>query len=209
MASATDDDPFADPARLLALSDGVFAFAITLLALTVDLPPQAEDASQLTPAMLDALRPELVSFVVSFLVIAMYWRAHHGVFAYVERQDAGLFWLNVVFLLLVALQPFPTEVLGEYTGRLPVVLYAATLAVTGLVLTVIWLYAAFVGRLLHPSVSRRMAWGRVLDLAGPSIVFLASIGVAYVDPAVAPLTWLLIAVVQPVLGRLTGLPADH
>src|SRR5438105_3300226 len=129
--------------RLIFLSDGVFAIAMTLLVVELTLPGIALSAqADELPARLWALRPKYLSYTISFLVIAAYWSSHQRIFGFILRADGVLVSLNVLLLLLIAFQPFPTNVLGTYGDqRAAVVLYAATLAAAGLFVLALWLYA--------------------------------------------------------------------
>jgi uncharacterized membrane protein len=104
--------------RLLALSDGVFAIAMTLLALDLrlpDLPAHITDA-ELRHALVDPWRSYL-SFVISFYVVANYWGVHRRALRNVATADRGLIGSTLLVLLLVAAVPFPASVLGNYGGR--------------------------------------------------------------------------------------------
>ena len=115
--------------RLLALSDGVFAIALTLLVIEIALPAGTSDAR--LGAALVTLGPRYYAYVLSFAVIARFWIAHHAAFRYIRRYDDTLIWLNLLLLLLVAFLPFPTSVLGEH-GNTPTgaVFYGAVLVCT-------------------------------------------------------------------------------
>jgi uncharacterized membrane protein len=105
--------------RLLALSDGVFAIAMTLLALDLRLPGLGEHPTD--AALRDALAdlvPELLAFVLSFYVVANYWRTHRRLMRRVTAVSADLIWHTMVVLLFVAALPFPASILAEH-GDLP------------------------------------------------------------------------------------------
>lgn len=148
-------------ARLLALSDGVFAFALTLLVVQLMVPTLARgDAGQLGARLL-AQAPSYFSYLLSFAVISMYWYQHHRIFRYVRRWDAWLIILNLGVLLFIAVMPFPTAIMGRYGDQtLAVVIYAAVLGSTGTLTWLMWLYAIR-RRLVTPSLDRRAA-GRLL-----------------------------------------------
>jgi uncharacterized membrane protein len=115
--------------RLLALADGVFAIALTLLVIEIALPEGTSDAR--LGAALVALGPRYFAYVLSFAVIARFWIAHHRVFRYIRGYDDTLIWLNFLFLMLVAFLPFPTSVLGAH-GNTPTgaAFYGAVLVCT-------------------------------------------------------------------------------
>jgi len=193
--------------RIVALSDGVFAIALTLLALPlVDAEIQPDDVA----GSLLELVPQLVAFALSFVVIGRYWRVHHRMFERIERADGTVVGLSLLFLFWVALLPFPTAVLGDH-GDTPagVILYAATIILTGLSSTVLWWYAA-VGRPrlrdgarplirqdLDPDIIQRSLAGGTAVVIG----FIPSIPLAFVDPAAAELSWLLVIPMGHLLDR--------
>jgi len=96
--------------RAEAFSDGIFAIAATLLVLDLGVPRP-------DPTLLDGFLhewPAYAAYATSFLTIGIIWVNHHAVLERLERVDRGLLFLNVVFLLFVALIPFPTKVLAHY-----------------------------------------------------------------------------------------------
>jgi len=187
--------------RLIFFSDGVFAIAITLLVLNVALPViQPGSAATALPSALLATVPKLFSYALSFLVIGAYWMAHQRTFHYIERYDRRLAWLNLFFLLFVALVPFPTGVLSAYGDQLvAVVLYAATLAIIGLLLSLLWFYASHNRRLVAKMLTTRHIHVTTLRNAVPPLVFLASIGIAFVSIPAAEATWVLVFAINALL----------
>src|ERR687893_1032048 len=133
MTDAAQGSPEAgrDRNRIVNLSDGVFAIAITLLVLDIRAPdiPQNMVSSQLPGALL-SLWPKYLSYVLSFVGISTYWIIHHSIFRTIRSYNRIILYLNLLFLMVVAFVPFPTSLLGEYGNhQLPVAIYAATLAV--------------------------------------------------------------------------------
>jgi len=98
--------------RIEAFSDGVFAIAITLLIIEIGVPRVTESES-LSDALGD-LWPSYGAYVLSFVMIGIYWANHHSVFRLFIRIDHFFLMLNVFFLMCIAFLPFPTAVLGEY-----------------------------------------------------------------------------------------------
>src|SRR5689334_9150848 len=93
------------PGRVEAFSDGVFAIALTLLVLSLQVPASTTDAQ--LPHALHELLPNVFGYVLSAFVIGLYWLGHHRLFALVRRVDEALLVLNLVLLVLVAALPFP------------------------------------------------------------------------------------------------------
>jgi uncharacterized membrane protein len=133
-----DEEPVADNSlgRLLALSDGIFAIAMTLLALDLRLPDLGADATDahLRHALGDEWRAYL-AFVISFYVVANYWRVHRRAMRAATTADNRLISHTLPLLLLVAALPFPASVLATY-GDLPTALafYSAFNVVANLAL---------------------------------------------------------------------------
>ena len=152
--------------RLLALSDGVFAIAMTLLALDLRLPDIGKGASdaQLRHALGDDWRGYL-AFVISFYVVANYWGVHRRAMRAVARVDTRLIGQTLSVLLFVAALPFPASVLATH-GDLPTGLafYCAFNVVANLVL--IRLLAAVQTRPLDAAAieTRERLWANVLVL---------------------------------------------
>jgi len=182
--------------RVVFFSDAVFAIAITLLVLDIRVPeiPGALVDERL-PEELAALWPKYLSYVLSFVVITMYWMGHHSIFSYIRGYDRTLMWLNALFLMAIAFLPFPTSLLGEYgEHRLAVVVYAGSLAVARLLLTAVWWYASAGRRLVDRGLSERMVRAHLLRGLAMPAVFVLSIGVSFLSLSAAMYTWgLLVA----------------
>src|SRR5690242_11346955 len=103
--------------RLVFFSDAVMAIAMTLLALEIKLPgAEAELTSAQLFSQLTAIWPKYLGFVLSFLVVGLYWMSHNRQFRNLRRYDSTLVRLNFVFLLLIAFLPFPTSVASEHSN---------------------------------------------------------------------------------------------
>jgi uncharacterized membrane protein len=143
--------------RLIFLSDGVYAIALTLLAVELVLPESAVDlhGDRLLESLLESW-PKVLAFLTSFTVIANFWVGHNVLFQHVRRVDGGLMWLALLQLLCVAFIPFPTSVIGSHISD-PVAqqFYFATLLVTGLVMVALWWYMTSRRRLLEQDLSPR------------------------------------------------------
>lgn len=180
--------------RINSFSDAVFAVAITLLVLNIRFPviPKAIVDEKL-PKELLKLWPHYTAYVISFVVIGAFWVGHHRFFDHLARRDDWLLRLNLLFLMCIVFIPFPTNILSEYSrSRAAVILYAATLAVAGLVECLMTWYAMSGNRLLkseHEYIHMRNAIVHNLNF---SLVFLASIGVSYLNVQAAMYFWLVI-----------------
>ena len=133
--------------RLEALTDGIFAFAMTLLVTTLDFP-KADLAVPFTLHL-----PDFTNYAIAFVVLAGFWMAHHMLFHYIRSIDRTLLWMNVVSLLFVALVPFSTDIAGDYTSLpLTSIFFEVNLLIIGLSLFSIWRYATTERRLVDPAL---------------------------------------------------------
>jgi uncharacterized membrane protein len=139
MANETGNPAGMNKARVESFSDGVFAFAITLLVLSIPIPDiNPADDRLLTAALLRAI-PQLIPYVTSFATIGIIWLNHHSMFHEVEKVEHTTLTLNLVLLLVVAFIPYPTGVIGRYGAlRSAVVLYGATFTAAGLAFSALW-----------------------------------------------------------------------
>jgi uncharacterized membrane protein len=170
--------------RVEAFSDGVFAIAITLLVLDIKVPPDASDGSRLLHALLFQW-PSYLAFVISFATIGIMWINHHRLFTLIRRVDHLLLIFNGLLLLGVTFVPFPTALIAAYAqqrgGQVAAMVYTGTFAVLAIFFNVLWRYASYKNRLLHPAV--RPAAVKAITRAysfGPPLYFL-SVGLALVS----------------------------
>ncbi|EJN61007.1 TMEM175 family protein [Halogranum rubrum] len=178
--------------RLLALSDGVIAIAITLLVLEIHVPtiPAGNPAAVLS-AVLAQQWHEFFAYVLSFLVIGLYWVLHRRVFVHIDRHNRGVLWLNLVFLLFVAFLPYATSVFVTYPGQFGVAFYAGVQALTGFSLTLLWGYASR-KHLVEAGLGSRTVEIQAARFLVSPLVFTLSAIVAMVDPTLAIASWLLL-----------------
>jgi uncharacterized membrane protein len=129
--------------RIETFSDGVFAIAITLLIIEIGVPEVSGNES--LAAALGDLWPSYGAYVLSFVMIGIYWVNHHSLFRLFVRTDHYFLMLNVLFLMAIAFLPFPTAVLGEYLDDpsqrdIAVRLYALALLLPAAGWLIVWLY---------------------------------------------------------------------
>jgi uncharacterized membrane protein len=189
--------------RTLALSDGIFAIAMTLLAFQIQPPDLHGSQIHHLASALGALGSSYFVYVLSFAVIGSLWLAHHRIFRHVRRADEALMSLNVLFLMAIAAMPFPSAVMGRYgSERTAVVLYASSMIVAGSLLGALLLVARRRG-LLTPGTSHEGVVAGLWNSASTVAVFTLSIPVALVAPTVAPYTWLVVLPLRLVSGRVS------
>jgi uncharacterized membrane protein len=178
--------------RIEAFSDGVYAIAITLLVLNLGIPDGLADG-QVWGAIADE-GAKFLAAGISFAVIGMYWWAHHRIFESFERTSTGLVWLNLAHLATIVFLPFPTVVFAEYNDTFAgVALYALTVAAASFTTAALaWL--GWHSNLAGPDRATSSLRGAFIGLMTTGVVFVVSVGVASVNPDVAPYLWPLAAV---------------
>jgi uncharacterized membrane protein len=165
------------PGRLEAFSDGVIAILITIMVLELRVPASHE------PAALLGLWPVLLSYLLSFLVIAIYWVNHHGLFHRCREVNVAVLWTNIAFLFCISLIPFATAYMGENRFTpFATALYAAALLLAGV--SFVPMRRAVERQLLHDPdyrrVGRRAAIKNWLSIA----LYAVSVPLAFVHPAI-------------------------
>jgi uncharacterized membrane protein len=181
--------------RLVFFSDAVFAIAITLLALDIRLP--AENGLPDSTALLGLLLgmwPAYLGYMISFLVIGGFWLGHHRAFRVITRYDGRLLFLNLLLMMVIAFVPFPTSVLSKYGDRTATIFYALTIALAGVIFSALWLYAWRGRRLVSESLSPADGRRRFVQSLILPVIFLLSIGIAYINDDAARYSWLLLAI---------------
>jgi uncharacterized membrane protein len=179
--------------RLEAFSDGVLAIIITIMVLELAVPHGAE------PAALLPLLPKLLSYMLSFLMLGIYWNNHHHLLQSVSRVDGRVLWANMNLLFWLSLVPFGTGWIGETNfAAWPTALYGGVLLLAAVAYTI--LTRALIA--LHGADSAlAAAVGRDAKGKVSVLIYMAAIGLAFVHPAIACGLYLLVAVIWLVPDR--------
>jgi uncharacterized membrane protein len=179
--------------RVETLTDGIFAIAMTLLVLGIEVP----QAIPLIPLnqLLTSLIPDLIHFIISFLALAVIWVLHHQQFHYIRFIDHTLLWLNIAWLMLVCLIPFSTSLADTYTGiRFSNIPFAINLLLISLILFAQWQHAIKNPHLIIPEMTRETTvLERNRNAIILSITFFGSI-LAFISIVEGILIYLLIPV---------------
>lgn len=116
--------------RIILFTDAVFAIAITLLVIEIK-PPELNHYKNHINAIIPLI-PKFIGFIVSFFVIAIYWRSHHRIFGYLHDYDDQLITLNFLFLFFIVCLPFSSAFSSEYYGeKLSTIIYFINLIAVG------------------------------------------------------------------------------
>jgi uncharacterized membrane protein len=197
----TAAEPGLSKARVEALTDGIFAVAMTLLILDVKVPVVAH-ATALAGELL-ALWPKCLSYLISFVMLGVYWVGHHAQFHVIRHTDRLLLWINILFMMTISFLPFSTALLSTYPHeRLAIMVYGANLIVIGLILYGHWSYATRGHRLVHRDLEARIirfASRRVL--IGPAL-FAVAIGVSFFATALSLVIFLCAPLVYLAPGKI-------
>jgi uncharacterized membrane protein len=187
--------------RLAALSDGIFAVAMTLLVLDLRVPAAAAIHSErdLWQALV-MLSPRLLIFLMSVMTIGIFWVGQQTQFNHFARSDRNLAWIHIAFLCAVSLTPFTTSLLAEFIHyRIALLVYWFNILLLGLMLLWSWSYASRAHLLaddvpaeIHSAVVRRIVIAQSLYAAGAALCLLntyysiAAIVLVQVNYAIAP-----------------------
>jgi len=192
--------------RLAALSDGIFAVAMTLLVLDLHGPAkEAIGSEQDLYRALVALWPQLLTYMKSFLTLAIFWNGQQAQLNRFARTNRHLTWIQMLFLCAVSIMPFSTRLLAEFIGyRIALICYWANLLFLGAVLYIAWRYARRTGLITQDTsheiacaIERRIVFGQVLYATGACLCIwntywsIAFIVVTQINFAIAPrIPWL-------------------
>lgn len=206
--NGSDDESLPSIGRLLALTDGVVAIALTLLVLQFRVPVTGalEREGGSASKLWDALAfdgDSLTSYLVSFVVIAQFWLVHHRVLRTMRGHSEGLAWRNFGFLLALTLMPFTSNLLGRY-GDNPVSITLFGLNLVALSVTTQWMfrYAASHNLLVakarsaHDELASRLRAYFAVAIVGLAILL------GWFDTGVSRYAWLLFLLSPTVSERL-------
>jgi uncharacterized membrane protein len=190
--------------RIEALTDGVFAVAMTLLVLDIKVPElDLPLATAELPLKLLALWPKFLSYLISFVILGVYWVGHHIQLSFIRRADRPLLWINILFLLWVALVPFSTALLGEYAKiRIAIAIYGANLIAIGLTLALHWWYATNEARHVDPDIHPRLVRGGMKRTLMAPLIYLIAIALSFVRAELSLILYALVPILYILPGRI-------
>ena len=182
--------------RIEALTDGVFAIAMTLIVFSIKVPdlPEHPSAGELSKSLL-AMWPSFLTYVISFAVLGIYWIGHHNHFCFIRRVDRKSMWINMAFLCAITLIPFSTALLARYPDqRIAVIVYGANFILVGMTLYAHFWYAVGPGHLLDKEMEPRYRHvAQKLILSGP-VASIICIVIAFGHPLIASTLFVLIPI---------------
>ena len=178
--------------HVISFSDAVFAFAITLMALTIDIPDLPPNLSQSELLQrLDDSYPQLEDYIISFAVIAIFWISYHQVFNHIIGSHISMVYLNLLFLLFITLLSLTTSFVTNYASyQIPYIIYCIVVIMTSSLLVLIWWYATKDYRLVDKGMHPLFIKGTFFALLAIPIIFSISIVISFIDLDIAQYFWL-------------------
>jgi uncharacterized membrane protein len=187
--------------HVISFSDAVFAFAITLMALSIDIPDLPSNLTQ--AELLDKLYdlfPQFESYVISFAVIAIFWISYHQVFNHIKGSHIVMVYLNLLFLLLITLLSLSTSLVINYGNyHIPYVIYSFIVILTSSLLTLIWWHATKDKLLIDKNLYPLYIKGVMLTLLSIPLVFTVSIFISFINLDIAEIFWLVMVPINIII----------
>lgn len=183
MSNAAAETFYLSKHRLEALTDGIFAVAMTLLVIELKIPETAQITSvDRLVAALWHLFPKFIAWLISFIVLAIFWVSHHRLFHFVRLVDGKLTWITIGYLAFVSLMPFSSALTGEYGGALvSQIFYSINMALLGMMALLKSRYVH-----LHPEIC-----GAPMPLGIYKGARLRTVGLIVVAIIAVVITWAL------------------
>jgi len=170
--------------RIEALTDGVFAIAMTLLVLNIEVPPiTGGSAAEVLPKLVLRLWPKFFNYALSFVLLAIFWIVHHRQFHFIKAIDQRLLWINILGLMFIALIPFSTSLIAEHGDvQIAALVFECNLLAIGLLFYVHWSHATGKHHLIDPDLSAQtILSNKKRNLIIPA-VSLVAIGLSFLTP---------------------------
>jgi len=176
-----------------ALSDGVYAFALTLLVLDLKAPEIPGVTNPELAADLLQQVPNFIAYIIGFSIVAFFWIIHHRIFQSVPKCDERALRFNLLHLLFISLTPYVASLIGHYEGdRIATIVFSADLGLAALSLDLLGFYVLGKQEWRTDETNGTlgtMAWWTVYALP---VLALVSILLSFVKPDLALLIWLLL-----------------
>ena len=189
--------------RLEALTDGIFAFSMTLLVVFIDTPkPHHLNNPQQLQIYLTEQFPQFVSYVITFFILANFWILHHHLSSFIIKTDYKNLWLNITFMLCIVFLPFTSMILGDYPATWgSTFLFIANLFAICMLLLILWLYANH-RKLVAPGLDKRRVASMTDQLSIGVFFSFVSIVVSFFNPSAALYGFLFIPLSLVVYKRI-------
>jgi uncharacterized membrane protein len=175
--------------RMEAFSDGIFAIAITILILEIKIPVVSLD--EIVKASISQF-PKLLAYILSFIIIGVYWVAHNSMVHFFKKVDRTMLWLNLINLMFICFLPYPTGMLGEYPfNRFTIILYAVSLSCVNITGTIFWFYSTSIKENSLELSEKYRKYVVMLHLS-PVFLYLISIIFTFVSMFISYLLFIIV-----------------
>ena len=176
--------------RFETLVDGIFAIAMTLLVLTIEVPkPEMPLSNAVFSAYLLTMYPKFISYGLAFVLLAILWRINLKYFLYIKHVDNTFYWINIFWLMFVALVPFSTSLSGKYGEyQVPVLFFHVNFFII-FFLSYIYLHYAAKRNLFEESVDAHtvsLFKKRILTSALIALLAICLVGLSFLIPSFLP-----------------------
>jgi uncharacterized membrane protein len=190
-------------ARIETLVDGVFAIVMTVLVFDLRVPLEDQVAQEGLLRALGHLAPNLLSYVLTFVILGVLWVGHHNQYFYIRRADRVLLWINIFFLMAVSLLPFSAGIFSRYGQEsVSIIAYNSNLILAGLLMYLHWAYATrdnhLLGIKIEPEV-RRIVSIRILT---PPVLYLSAILVSLFSVRLSIVIDILVPIIYVLPNRM-------
>ncbi len=178
--------------RIETLVDGVFAIALTLLVLNIDVPHISGPVTDpLLWQYLVNLSQQLLIYAFSFILLASFWRANHHQFFYIKKSDSALIWINLVWLLFIALVPFSTSFVSDYgSHQIPMLFFNLNMFFIGIFFLINWTYVNRKNYFIEEMTEDTYKLVKRINYLLPGIALIA-MGVTFINPSWSPYCYFL------------------
>ena len=191
--------------RIQALSDGIFAIAMTLLVLNLEIAePGSKNSYFIFHEELTGIWRHLIHYVEAFLILAFFWTKHHQQFHFIKKSDRMLLWLNIFILLFVSLIPFSTSLASDFANvKLAAIFFEVNMFMAGCMYYIHWHYATYKHRLVDKDLDKAIIVTYKKSLLVMPLFSIVAIIVSLFTPRYGTMAYMIVPV-YIMLSRLEG-----
>ena len=206
MSESYSSSQYMDTKRLETLVDGIFAIAMTLLVLGLAVPKiNGPLSNEIVTNAIYNLIPNFVSLVVSFLLLAIFWKVHHRIFKQINLMNGTLLWINVIWLLFIVLVPFSATLTGDY-GHFTISNIIFNLNMLGIatLLYLNWYYADHKNFIEEKVNAEQIAFTKMVNFSFILISILA-LALSFVIPAYSQVVFIIMLPMDMIVKWIMGI----
>lgn len=184
--------------RIQALTDGVFAIAMTLMVLSIDLPEKDHDlkGEALHKVLLGQI-DQVLTYILSFILLAIFWNIHHKQYRHIEKTNQLHIWINIFILIFICLVPYTTNLTSDFPGDWMTHLYFnLNLLVIALLFFLNWSYATRGKKLAKDEISDELIYRGRFNIIAFIVIALAAIVLSFIIPAWSSTVYLFLFVIM-------------